>query len=146
VRVTLLVCVLLPSGACTGPAARTGGLELSASADPYEADIPLPAGFALVDRSSEDWSSGPLRYLRHTYVGRADKYTVRKFYREQMPLVRWTALADRQLHGRYTLRFRRGREMCTIVIAGQGSRLYPRTTVDVTIYPGSHESNSTSRT
>lgn len=126
-------CVLLC--ACGGPTGQRPAWELSAATDPYERDIPLPRGFKLAERSSEDWFSGSIRYVRHRYVGRADKYSVRKFYREQMPLVRWTTLTDSQLHGRYSLRFQRGSESCTIEIVDSGSWMFPRVAVDVVIGP-----------
>lgn len=130
----LLASLFAASGGCAGPAGGAGK-ALSASATPYEPDIPVPRGFELLDRSSEDWCSGAIRYVRHCYAGRADKYAVRKFYRRQMPLVRWSAVADGQLHGRYTMQFRRGNESCTIVISDRGLRWFPRVAVDVIIGP-----------
>ncbi len=138
-RYALWISAALGLGGCAGPGRDAGVVELASCPRPYESDIPLPQGFELVDGSSEDWSSGPIRYLRHRYVGRADKYAVRKFYRGQMPLVKWTALAESQVHGRYRLRFKRGNESCTIVITDAGSRLFPRAAVDVIIGPMTQE-------
>ncbi len=108
--------VLSLVGGCAAPNGMRGSDTLRPSADPYEADIPVPAGFHLVDRASEDWSSGSIRYLRHRYRGRADKYIVRKFYRRQMPLVRWTPISDHNVQGRIIMRFQRSAESCTITI------------------------------
>ena len=131
----LWIGTALGVGGCATTGRNAGAAELAPSAQPYELDIPLPQGFALVDRSSESWSSGAIRYLRHRYVGRADKYAIRKFYRQQMPLVRWTALAESQVRGRYTLRFERAEESCTIVVADSGLRPFQRAVVDVIIGP-----------
>ncbi len=105
------------------------------SPHPYEPDIPLPKGFGLADQSSEDWSSGPLRYVRHRYVGRADKYAVRDFYREQMVLVRWTPISDSNVRGRYTLRFERENESCIITIEGEEGFASRRVIVEALIAP-----------
>ena len=110
-------------------------MELLPSPHPYEVDIPVPEGFRLAEQSSEDWSSGSLRYLRHRYVGRADKYELRRFYRQQMPLVKWTTLSDGQISGRYTMRFVRGTESCTIAIDGGASTLSSKVVIDVMIAP-----------
>lgn len=132
----LLWAVLLglPGGcAAPGPAISHGSLE--ASSRPYEADIPLPVGFRLVDQSSEDWVGGPVRYLRHRYVGRAPRTAVRRFYREQMPLVRWIAESDGTVQGTVTLRFYRGREVCTVTMNGRSPDRAGRVTIEVLITP-----------
>lgn len=115
------VVVLLLLGGCAFAGRSQGAESLNPSASPYEADIPVPTEFRLVDRSSEDWASGPIRYLRHRYRGRADKYIVRKFYREQMPLVRWTPVSDHNVQGRIMMRFQRGAESCTVTIEDQAA-------------------------
>lgn len=128
---------------CAGP--RTGGdsQTLRASATPYEVDIPLPTGFRLVDQSSEDWSGGRLRYLRHRYVGRADKYAVRRFYRDQMPLARWTPRGNGNVGGRVVMWFEREAESCTITIEDDRSSLSRRVSVEVIVTPSVSEKGST---
>ena len=128
--------VLSLVGGCVGPSAISGRQSLVPSARPYEADIPLPEGFRLVDRSSEDWAAGRrIRYLRHRYRGRADKYTVRRFYREQMPLVRWTAISDGNVNGRITMRFERAAESCTVTIEDETRRASRRVVIEVMVAP-----------
>ena len=124
------------------------GLEgaLKPSRQPHEPDIPLPEGFRLVERSCEDWSSGPIRYLRHRYRGRAEKAAVRRFYRQQMPLVRWKAISDGNVHGRYTMRFERRTESCTITIEDATLGLSSRVVVDVLIAPAARQSTEYERT
>lgn len=133
-RGRLLISALLLGGGCVG----APGVERLApvpSSHPYHADIPLPAGFALVDQSSEDWSSGPLRYLRHRYQGRGDKHAVREFYRQQMPLVRWAPVQESSMYGRCRMLFARGLESCAVTIEQPGSRRSRAVTVDVLITP-----------
>ncbi len=133
-RAQVLVVASLLAG-CGRPGVIRPGAVLAPCPRPYEADIPLPEGFVLVDQSSEDWSSGPARYVRHRYLGRADKYAVRKFYREQMPLVRWTPIDDGNVEGRYTLRFERRNESCIITIADDAGSASQRVIVEAMITP-----------
>ena len=119
---------------CSAPHAKPQGAALAPSPQPYDADIPVPEGFRLVENSCEDWAAGPIRYLRHRYRGRADKLAVRRFYRDQMPLVRWAAAGDGGVHGRYTMRFERGTESCTITI-DEAHGPFGRVTVDVLVTP-----------
>ena len=103
--------------------AGSGGQEvrLVAASTPYETDIPRPSGFALVEDVSEDRSTGTSRlYLRHVYVGKADKYAVRNFYREQMPLCRWVKVSEGTVRGVCSLRFEKGSESCTLEISDTG--------------------------
>lgn len=120
---------------CVGAAPVAGNASLVSSAHPYEPGIPVPVGFRLVDQASEDFSSGPVRYVRHRYLGRADKYAVREFYRKQMPLVRWTAISDSNVNGRITMRFQRQDESCTVTIEDETSGFARRVAVQVMIAP-----------
>ena len=135
VRPAVVVIWLLLGGGCVGPQATGKNGALLPSRCPYEPDIPLPAGFKLADQSSEDWSSGSIRYLRHRYRGQAGTYAVRTFYREQMPLVRWTAISDSAVHGRVTMRFERADESCMITIEEEPAGLSSRVVVEVKIAP-----------
>jgi len=112
-----LVVLLAVTGGCftTSPIAPSSPLR--PITDPPLADVPVPVGFRLQERSCEDWSSGAIRYVRHRYLGKADKNAVRKFYREQMPLLRWSAVSEGQVAGRHTLRFKRPKESCTITVS-----------------------------
>ncbi len=118
---------------CAGPVPRRGGLE--PSRQPYLVDIPLPEGFVLADHSSEDWSSGTIRFVRHRYEGRADKLSVRAFYRRQMPLIRWTSVSESSVDGRHALSFRRAKETCQITIDGRGRSPRSLLSVEVVIAP-----------
>jgi hypothetical protein len=120
---------------CAGSGRSDPDSPLSPSPNPYERDIPLPIGFRLTDHASEDWSGGAIRYVRNRYEVRADKFAVRRFYREQMPLVRWTAVDDGNVSGRCTQRFVRGRESCTITIEDSAFALRNRVTIEVLVVP-----------
>ncbi len=134
-RLALVASLLSLPGGCAEPGSRHREAVLVASPQPYERDIPLPRGFRLVEKSSEDWSSGPLRYLRHRYRGRADKVAVFRFYREQMPLVRWTQISEGNVHGRYSLRFERKTEACRVTIEDRPSIMLGQVIIEVLISP-----------
>lgn len=120
---------------CVRNTARAGSARLVVSARPYVEDIPVPEGFTLVEQSSEDWAMASLRYLRHRYAGQADKAALRDFYRVQMPLVRWSPTSDGGVHGRYTMRFTRGNETCTVEIHDGAVRSSRGVVVDILIAP-----------
>lgn len=124
----------LASG-CAGSSESSSRRMLEPSPKPYESDIPLPVGFRLADQSSEDWASGPVRYVRHRYTGRGLGTAVRRFYGRQMPLVRWIPESEGFMHGTHTLRFRRGSETCTVVVSGGRPDRAGRITIDVLITP-----------
>ncbi|MFH0981232.1 MAG: hypothetical protein V2A79_06820 [Planctomycetota bacterium] len=144
IRVTELVrlAVVLPAmasagltGGCEGSARRNDQtVRLIATNRPYEQDVPLPAGFTIVEQAMEDHSTGQARtYLRHLYAGRADKFAVRNFYREQMPLQRWAKVSDGAIKGEFTMRFSKGNEVCEINIRDDGKALLKKTLVQVIV-------------
>lgn len=102
---------------CLQPEPVLEPVELKPMTRSFERDVPVPVGFEFIERSSEDASTGARRlYLRHVYAGRANKISVRDFYREQMPLARWVRRSDGNVEGEYTLRFEKGTESCTVMI------------------------------
>ncbi len=130
---------LLVGCAATGDAApglsSTGWVRLVADPRPLEPDIPLPVGFRLVDRASEDHRSAGFQrlYLRHEYVGKANKYAIRSFYREQMPLARWRLLSDANVKGDFSMRFEKGTESCTIQITDRNTVFSKTSTIRVLV-------------
>lgn len=134
-RIAFVVLVFLSVGGCIADSGMRTGQVLRPSAHPYGAGVPVPVGFRLVDKSSEDWSNGPVRYLRHRYRGRADKYDVRTFYSAQMPLVKWTLISNRYADGRIVMRFQRRAESCTITIEDDKFGLGRRVAAEVVVAP-----------
>lgn len=124
--------------ACAASPKLDARAVLTASPTPIERDVPVPTGFLLVDRASEDWSNESARYLRHEYRGRADKRAVREFYRRQMPLVRWTLLDDSNVHGSIVMRFQRGTESCRVQIEDRLRGWSRSTVIQVLIAPNKH--------
>ncbi|NOT02827.1 MAG: hypothetical protein HOP29_19685 [Phycisphaerales bacterium] len=122
---------IVVAGCSSGDPAREARLI---AARPFEPDIPIPGGFVLVDSASEDRSTGVSRlYVRHLYSGSADKHAVRGFYREQMPLARWSRVSDGNVKGEITMRFEKGAESCTLVITDSDDRFRRKTHVQVIV-------------
>ena len=133
--VGLLAGLLLFAGACTTAPKPGESVRLAPATMLYERDIPIPSGFRMVESACEDQSTGTRRlYLRHIYEGKApSKYSVRKFYREQMPRARWALVSDGNVKGVYTLRFEKGSEACRVQITEGDGGLGAKTRIQVII-------------
>lgn len=107
--------MMFSAAGCHTPPSTVPRGPLRASDSPSHEAIPVPAGYRLIDRGSEHWSSGSIRFIRHRYEVPADPARIHRFYAAQMPLVRWAPVSDRMADGRYTMRFQRTREECTIL-------------------------------
>ncbi|MFQ6048684.1 MAG: hypothetical protein ACE5K7_04900 [Phycisphaerae bacterium] len=115
--VVSIIEVLVVAG-CQGGlgAGQSGSERLRPSRRPHVADVPVPEGFELVDKLSEDHATAGWRFIRHVYRGRADRLAVRSFYREQMPLSNWSYISDQNIQGEYTLLFEKPDEQCEVKI------------------------------
>lgn len=101
---------------------------------PFESDIPVPAGFKIIDHASEDRSTGVNRlYLRHRYQGKSDVHSLRRFYRAQMPMAQWTLVSDGNIKGIVLMRYEKANESCTIQINGKESVVTPVSEVQVVV-------------
>ncbi len=100
---------------------KNGVNRLSPRGVPFLDGVPVPAGFQLVDRMTEDYESGAQRMARHVYEGYADPNAVRSFYREQMPLVGWNRVSDQNVKGSIAIRFEKQTEACHITIDRSGT-------------------------
>ena len=107
------------SDGCQNPAGNTvEPRRLVPREQSYFADVPLPVGFTLVDKASEDRMTGKRRlYVRHVYEGRSDTFATHSFYIEQMPLNKWTMLDRGVVNGVFTIHFEKGQEFCTVTIS-----------------------------
>ena len=131
--VGFVVCAFPMFVGCATPDATGTAAQLTAGRS-LEPDIPVPAGFELVERSSEDLSTGRGRlYLRHDYEGAADKFAIRTFYREQMPICRWRLIDDAHVAGDLTLQFEKKTERCTVRITDRKGWFERRARVRVTV-------------
>jgi hypothetical protein len=101
--------------ACVTAGCRsTGPKPLPVHSQEFVTDVPMPKGFKLDDDRSTDMTSGRNRSVWHEYKGRANLVSIRNFFRDQMPLSRWTLLSDQNAKGDYTIIFEKDGETCII--------------------------------
>ncbi|MBN1490045.1 MAG: hypothetical protein JXA69_09020 [Phycisphaerae bacterium] len=129
-----LVLAVLVGVGCQG-GGKSGDGRMVARPVPYIPDVPVPATFKLVDKMTDDYSSGGVRVVRHEYEGGCDTAALRAFYQEQMPTYRWTRISDQNIQGEITLRFEKGNESCDIVIRPKSGGWGDRAAVRVVILP-----------
>jgi hypothetical protein len=109
--------LIITVGLSAGCGNKDGGPNrLSPQSKCYIEGVPLPAGFNLSDKMTEDYESGQQRTARHEYRGFANSLAVRDFYRDQMPTQGWNCVSDQNVKGIVTMRFERKGEACTIQI------------------------------
>ncbi len=107
--------------------------RLAPRGSPFLSGIPVPAGFGLEDRNSEDYQSGEQRWARHWYIGYADVQAVRSFYMEQMPLLGWNKVSDHTVKGAASIRFEKRTESCVVEIGSAG--MFDRCRIQVIVMP-----------
>lgn len=112
--------VVATIGGCAKEGATPSILE--ANAHPYVHDVPLPSGFKLDERQSEDRATEGHRAVRHVYQGRGDLQAVKGFYQHNMPLASWVAVKHSLNKGVYMLEYQKGHERCEIRIERMPSR------------------------
>ena len=103
------ICLALLAGvflAGCGDGQEEAVARLNPRGVPFLTGVPVPTGFQLVDRNTEDYESGGRRWARHCYRGHAELVAVRNFYREQMPLMGWNLISDQNVKGTLSIRFR----------------------------------------
>ncbi|MCX5700170.1 MAG: hypothetical protein NTZ63_01310 [Candidatus Omnitrophica bacterium] len=83
-------------------------------------DIPVPAGFRLLQQNSYSFESTGLRACVLRYQGPASIERVINFYKEQMPMYNWNLLNVME-YGDCVMNFERETESCIINIAPKGS-------------------------
>lgn len=130
-----LAVSLLAAGCAEKPKDTIGRNQLVASRSPYFADLPVPAGFEMVDNETTDYMTGGLRYARHVYAGPAEPVQVRDFFQEQMPLSRWKWIDTENESGVQSLRFRKDDERCDVTITRENRGWFPKTMIRIRISP-----------
>jgi len=117
-----LVCAGLT--ACNGTTSTvssggsSGRTELAGSAveHPGLENIPIPAGFQLVDDRSFSSQSGQLRHANYEFRGDTPPARVSRFYEEYMPSAGFTLRQKRFDRGEYVLDFDSSSECSTVRI------------------------------
>jgi hypothetical protein len=125
----VLAAVLVTGCGDSGEALK----RLNPRSTPYLTGVPVPTGFSLVEKNSEDQESGVGRWARHLYRGSAPIQSVRNFYREQMPLQGWNRISDQNVKGTLSLRFEKANEACTVQISPTG--FFDWCTIQIVVTP-----------
>ena len=132
------ICVLLMAAAITAAGCNSSKkvesseessgeaapVELVAMARPPIPDLPVPIGFDLDQDRSRNLAAAGVRWVDHLYKGKADKFSVARFYRKEMPLSRWTLVTEMFAKGDLKLAFERQSDRCHITV-GDGSLFHP---------------------
>jgi len=95
------------------------------------ADVPIPMGFSLDEGHSRSFAAAGTRYIDHVYEGKADKFAVARFYKNQMPRSRWVLVTDMFVQGEVKMDFEKQTEKCRIVISGGGTLRHTRIGIQV---------------
>jgi len=133
----LLLAGLLVGGCLDSQDGGKASDRLSPQGRMYLSGVPLPVGFKLVDKLSDDQASGGMRMARHTYAGSADARAVSEFYAEQMPLHGWTLVSRMTVKGPMSLRFENKDESATVDIRPGA---FGRVSIQVCVMPFSRSS------
>ncbi|MFH0856137.1 MAG: hypothetical protein V1869_06515 [Candidatus Omnitrophota bacterium] len=83
-------------------------------------DLPIPAGFRILEKDSYSFESSGMRVGLLRYRGKATIDQVVSFYKEQMPMYNW-ALLNITEYGECIMNFEREQESCIINIIPNGS-------------------------
>lgn len=134
------LCALILLAGCGDK--KPGANRLHPRGTPFLTGVPVPNGFKLVDRMSEDYESGSSRFARHQYSGSGDLVAVRDFYVDQMPLMGWSQISTQNVKGVIQMRFEKKTEECTVEIEGGG---FGRVTIQVIVKPFSRNPNEAPR-
>ncbi|MCL2647148.1 MAG: hypothetical protein FWD61_09100 [Phycisphaerales bacterium] len=101
------------------PACRSNAKDAPLIAAPSFpiADVPIPAGFAMMKKvSTSKVVPGATRFVDHQYSGSDDFLPVVKFYQDQMPGQKWTLVEQNQGNASVTLHFTKGSEDCVVSV------------------------------
>lgn len=93
--------------------------ELEPHSRPPVADMPIPAGFQLLEEQSHAFESPGVRFIDHTYRGVATKTQLERFYRKHLPARGWEFRNAQMNRGTHTLRFENGDEVLDVLITGE---------------------------
>ncbi|MAE61866.1 MAG: hypothetical protein CMJ49_10990 [Planctomycetaceae bacterium] len=84
---------------------------------PPIADLPVPAGFKIVEATSRSHQTDAQRTVDHTYKGRDSRIQVERFYRRQMPAAGWTWRDSTMADGVHMLHFDKDDHRCAVRIS-----------------------------
>lgn len=122
VGITALLALIGVSGCGTIHQKKASAEESSAIGKPigissalkFE-DVPVPAGFKILDSDSFTFQNEGLRIGLLKYTGSTNPSKVVAFYKEQMPLYNWELINIIE-YGRRMLNFERSGQSCIVIV------------------------------
>ncbi len=96
-------------------------------------DVPIPAGFKLIDNESFSFQNDQMRVGLLKYAGMPEADRVVNFYKEQMPLYNWDLINVIE-YGQRVMNFERRDQTCIITIQPQSTR----TVISIAVAPKAH--------
>ena len=120
------VGIMLLLGGCVRPVHRNRNdvdepVDLTARLNTLIPDFPVPQGFEIDEGRSRTVSAAGMRFIELVYIGKANKYAIKRFYERQMATCRWVLVTDRFIQGRIEMDFNKSSECCHIVIHEGGT-------------------------
>jgi hypothetical protein len=101
---------------CTTFTTTNQNLPLIPVVHPPVADVPIPAGFQMAPKSSSK-EVNSLRFVDHYYTGEDDLQPVVKFYRDEMPKLKWEKKEQTQPNGKeVSIQFTKANETCVVTV------------------------------
>ena len=104
-------------------------------------DVPVPAGFRLIDNESFTFQNDRMRVGLLKYAGSPDANRVVAFYKEQMPMYNWDLINVIE-YGQRVMNFERSDQTCIVTI----QPLSTRTIIAVAVAPKSGTSMTEEKT
>ncbi|MFC1658825.1 hypothetical protein ACFL1D_05530 [Candidatus Omnitrophota bacterium] len=118
-----LVLAFILSGCVTMPTGQSAVEDLQPSASLGVNDVPVPAGFTILEDKSFISQNAGMRAGILRYTGVADAENVVSFYKNQMPVHNWVLLNILE-YGEQMLNFERENEICLITITPRRGRVW----------------------
>jgi hypothetical protein len=114
-RLALIVLTSVVGPGCGDDSADpVGPTILEPRAQPYVADVPVPADFTLDSEKSTHLYKEGRRQVTHFYMGREKPLAVKDFYRHVMPGTGWRLVDEKLANNIYSLTYKKDEERCDV--------------------------------
>lgn len=123
---TIAGCATTNSGSSASMSSGSVGMSGILKFD----DVPVPAGFKLIDNESFSFQNDNMRVGLLRYTGMPNANKVVEFYKEQMPMYNWDLINVIE-YGQKVMNFERSDQTCIITI----QPLSTRTIITIAVAP-----------
>jgi len=135
-KMGIIFLVLAISGCATTSTSSSSGYSSSSSVGMSSIlkfdDVPVPAGFKIIDNESFAFQNNNMRVGLLRYAGSPDANKVVQFYKEQMPMYNWDLINVIE-YGQRVMNFERSDQTCIVTI----QPLSTRTVIAIAVAPKS---------